>query len=76
MCDPVGWEAALPKGFTMPPGYTLEGMRGMDSGPSVYYWCKGTRRFGPNELDKRTAVRQAWRDHKSGGTDPTAVEYP
>lgn len=78
MCDPIGWDADLPKGHTLPPGYMLEGIRGMDPGPSYYYWCQNpwtdSARFGPNKRDKRKACRQAWRDFRSGGTDPTAVD--
>ena len=78
MCDPIGWEDVPPKGHTLPPGYTIEGIRGMGEGPSYYYWCIGgfteNARFGPNERDKRKVCRQAWRDHRSGGTDPTARE--
>ena len=80
MCDSLGFKPHLPKGHTMPPGYELDGMVGMDPGPAVYHWTdeKPDReprfRFGPNCLDKRKAVRQAWRDYRSGGTDPTAVE--
>lgn len=81
MGDPLGFESALPKGFTLPPGYELSGMAGMDPGPAVYHWTlmpderdHTTWRFGPNVLDKRKAVRQAWRDYRSGGADPSAVE--
>lgn len=81
MCGPLGFEPYLPKGMTLPEGYELAGEsgEGFDGGRlTVYYWWQepadGEMRFGPSVRDKRRAVRQAWRDHRSGGTDATAVE--
>lgn len=81
MCGPIGFRPNLPKGMTMPEGYTLEGESGEGDGKpllTIYYWSQrlpgGDWRFGPNETDKRKAVRQAWRDQRSGGTDPSAID--
>ena len=74
----MGFTTRPPDGYSLPPGYQLEGESGeMSPGQNVtlYFWVQGDR-FGPGERDKRKAIRQAWRDHKSGGTDPTAVDGP
>ena len=74
MCDPLGWIPTLPKGMTMPPGYDLHAACGMDGGRAVYCWSsRNPWRFGPNELDKRKAVRQAWRVYR-GMAKPGDIE--
>ena len=81
MCDPIGFEPDLGR-MKLPPGYALDGIQGMD-GPPRYHWTmkpdeddSATWRFGPNELTRRAAVRQAWRDFRCGGTDPEVIDGP
>jgi hypothetical protein len=66
---------ALPKGMEMPPGYELWGEMGMGERTAVYYWHRPEGGFdigpcGPDVLDKRKAVRQAWADYRAGGAGP------
>ena len=78
----VGFSPRLPDGYVLPDGYELDAICGEDITTgrqmTVFHWTQRLRgrsmRFGPNERDKRKAIRQAWRDYRSGGTDPTAVE--
>jgi hypothetical protein len=65
MCENyVAFIPSLPKGFSMPPGFALEGVSyPSDTGRMCadYYWVR-TRdyRCGDNVKDKRAACRQAW----------------
>lgn len=79
----LGFIPTIPDGYVMPEGYELEGVCGEDfdgKRRTVYYWFQNRpgdeARFGPDVADKRKAIRQAWRDFRSGGTDPSAVGEP